>query len=59
MNAVKFIYDLDAMSIDQLCEELRRWAYSYRHYQDNYDAYLLLRVAKLLEEKSNAKNDSK
>lgn len=58
MNSVKYIYDLENMSIDQLCEELRRWAYSYRHYEDNYDAYLLLRVAKLLEEKRNAENRS-
>lgn len=56
--AVKHIYDIDNMSVEELCEQLRLWAYSYRHPRDNYDAALLLKVAEVLEGKENAENRS-
>lgn len=47
---VHHIYDIENMSIDELCEQLRVWAYSYQKYESNYDAALLLKVARILEE---------
>lgn len=53
---IKYIYDVDSMSVDEFCEQLEKWAYSYKHWQDNYDSCLLLKAVEMIQYAKNYVN---
>jgi hypothetical protein len=46
---IRHIYDIDNMSVDEIIQELEKWAYCYKDWEDNYDSCLLLKTVKVLK----------
>lgn len=55
MVTIHHIKDIYTMSPKEIATELRLWAATYQDFKNNYDACLLLHIAKMIDKEQNDK----